>query len=127
MKALFILFAPLSLLGACESFEIDDKKLITEAQAAIAKELADPASAQFKSVHVPSLAESRVNGLVCGEILGQFKNGRQGAYRTFIYAKLAGFAGIDEVAVQGKDMLPEAADYKKHYDEMWESSCATGR
>jgi hypothetical protein len=124
MKKYFILsFLSLAVLGACDKIEPDNDKLIVEAKTAIAAELADPATAQFRAVRVAQKSEDRINGIVCGEILGEFEDGPQGRYRTFIYAKLAEFAGIDAVAAKGTEMSPEAAAYKTQFDDIWESSC----
>jgi hypothetical protein len=116
---------PLMLLGGCDKIELDNDKLIAEAKSAIAKELADPASAQFKSVHVPSEAENRLNSVVCGEVLGKFKSGKQGDSRVFVYAKSAGFAGIEELPAEGETPLPGAIEYQKAFTEIWQSSCMT--
>ena len=126
MKHNITLLLLLALLSACEKFEPDDGKLMVEAKSAIAAKLSDPASAQFHSVRVAPNGEDRINGTVCGEVLGKFEDGQQGKYRTFIYVKTAEFAGIDEVVAQGEEMLPEVADYKKQYDEIWKSACVAG-
>jgi hypothetical protein len=126
MKKVIPLIVSLALLGACGKFEPDDGKLITEAKAAIVAELADPASAQFRSVRAAPEAKDRLNGTVCGEILGKFDYGQQGKYRTFIYVKTAEFAGIAVAAVPGEEMLPETAEYKRQYDDIWKNSCAAG-
>jgi hypothetical protein len=124
MKILTI--ASLLLLSACGKFEPDNDKLIAEAKSAIAAELSDPASAQFRSVRVASKDEDRLNGTICGEILGKFNDEPQGEYRTFIYAKLAGLASIEAVTAKGEEMSAEAAEFKKQYDEIWKSACAAG-
>jgi hypothetical protein len=113
----------MAMFSACGKFEPDDNKLIAEAKSAIAAELSDPASAQFRLVRVASKDEDRINGTVCGEILGKFNDGLQGEYRTFIYAKLADLVSIDEVPAKGEEMSPEAAVFKEQYDEVWSSAC----
>jgi hypothetical protein len=126
MKKVIPLIVSLALLGACGKFELDDGKLMAEAKTAISAELADPATAQFRSVRVAPKTEYRINGTVCGEILGKFDSGPQGKYRTFIYVKTAEFAGIDAAAMPGEEMLPETAEYKRQYDDIWKDSCAAG-
>jgi hypothetical protein len=111
-------------LAGCAGVELDENALMTEAKTAIAAELADPATAQFRLVRIPAKEEARINGVVCGEILGQFEGGPQGVYRTFIYSKRAEFAGIDELWADDVEVSPEARDYKRHYDVLWRSTCA---
>jgi hypothetical protein len=111
-------------LAGCSGFESDDKALIAEAKIALASELADPTSAQFQSVRVPEASEDRINGIVCGQIVGQFKDGVQGQPRRFLFSKLAEFAGIEDRPLPGEAAIPEGAAYQKQFDELWQESCA---
>jgi hypothetical protein len=115
----------LASLVACNRVEFDDEKLIIEAKAAIAQELAEPTGVKFKHVHAPSAGEQRINGVVCGEVLGTFKSGKQGEYRVFVYAKLAGFSGIEEMPEAGEVILPEAKAYQVQFDALWVDFCMT--
>jgi hypothetical protein len=122
-RALPVLMGSLALLGGCDKVEFDDDKLMTDAKAAIAKELADPASAKFKSARIDQRAENRINGIVCGEILGKFDSGKQGDYRQFIYVKSVGFAGIAPSPKDGEGVPPETTAYQNDFDDMWQTSC----
>jgi hypothetical protein len=124
-QILALLAVVLVLLPSCNAVEPDDGKLIAEAKAVIAKELSDPEKAKFKNVYVAPGGEQRINGIVCGEVLGTFKSGKQGDYRVFVYAKLADFAGIEELPAPGEEVLPEAKAYQAQFDALWVSNCMT--
>jgi hypothetical protein len=110
-------------IAGCSSVEMNDDALIAEARTAIANDLADPKSARFDQLKVPSAGEIRVNGVVCGMVSGRFKDGVQDTPRRFLYAKLAGFAGVEDKPLSGEDVLPEAAEYQVQFDELWREFC----
>lgn len=76
MRALWCLGLALVALSGCDRAK--EARQIKAAEAAIAAQLRDPSSAQFRNVHVPAI------GVVCGEVNGKNGFGAYNGFRRFM-------------------------------------------
>lgn len=91
------------LLAACQWLPGSDQNKIEAAQARVAEELRDPASAQFRNVRTK-------DGWVCGEVNGSNAYGAHAGFQRFV-------VGPDSVILE--ETTKEDATARQHFEVLW--------